>query len=114
MRADRCIRLQSVAHRAGAMAAAPWRAEGVRPLGASHHGPALRYALAQHRGADMADTRTGAMTKAGLGAAVLIALVSIIFCGRAIEDVAEAAAQCMEERHSLHDCDHPEPVIFWE
>ena len=62
----------------------------------------------------MADQRKAGMTKAGLGAAVVIALVSIIFFGRAIEDVAESAAQCMEEAHSLHDCDHPEPAIFWE
>lgn len=65
-------------------------------------------------GGPMADQRKSGMTKAGLVAAVVIALVSIIFFGRAIEDVAEAAAQCMEEAHSLHDCDHPEPAIFWE
>jgi hypothetical protein len=68
----------------------------------------------QHPGVAMADQRKAAMTKAGLGAAVVIAFVSIIFVGRAIEDVAESAAQCMEEAHSLQDCDHPEPAIFWE
>ena len=62
----------------------------------------------------MINRRKAAMTKAGVGAAVVIALVSIIFVGRAIEDVPESAAQCMEEAHALHDCDHPEPAIFWE
>jgi hypothetical protein len=61
----------------------------------------------------MATIRMKPRTKACLGAAAVIAFVSVLFFGNAVERVAEESSQCMEDVHRISECNHVDPWEFW-
>ena len=61
----------------------------------------------------MAHPQIRAVTKAGLGAAVLIGFVTILLFGNGIVRVAESSAQCMEDAGRVRECGRVGHSEFW-